>query len=48
MFDTVFTIVLFVVGAYAAARVSRAFDRSFEQLGEYSAGPRPYPDRDPD
>jgi hypothetical protein len=40
-------IALFLVGAIAAWRGSRHMDRIFRLQGDYSAGPRPYPDQDP-
>jgi len=38
---------LFVVGIISAWLGSREMDRIFRHAGEYSAGPRPYPDQDP-
>lgn len=33
-----------IVGGWLGGR---GLERAFRQLGEYSAGPRPYPDQDP-
>jgi len=38
---------LFVVAAISAWLGSREMDRIFRHAGEYSGGPRPYPDQDP-
>lgn len=40
-------IALFLVGAAAAWRGSIHMDRIFRLQGDYSGGPRPYPDQDP-